>query len=341
MSAEHRWRPNGTLTLERDASHRMVILDGTALDHTLIGIAGRTGTALDDLIVEAKRKSARHFMDAVLSGIKGTVARNLISARVYERLGEQLCNLGLGRARVTSYRKRSSLEGVITDGYSGAGLTGDICGAFESVEGQSASAWFEVDGDGTVTCHIEAGGAGRPAPDMSAYVAAPALPGRNVYELCPVCKAPSSLGRQYRFDLDRGVIIDRKTDNRVVLMGAMALTSMFGELASKLDADIPRMVMDIEKDRVRDLILEKGSDRDTGEAGYLRYMRTLELKGMGTGRSADTSDGTLRARIDNPYYEPLVAGFLAGFYEATSGRESHVEWTEAARGYMDVTVTPA
>lgn len=341
LTSEHRWLPNGTLTLSRDATHRMIFIDNTALNYLLLGIASQTGMPLDDMIVEAKRKSSKHFMDAVLSGVKGVVARNIISPRVYEQLGKQLCNLGLGRAEVSSYKKRSYLEGTITEGYSGSGITGDICGAFESVEGLGGRSEFDVDVKDTVTCRIEASDVDRPLSDLSMYIPPPTLPGRNIYELCPVCKAPISIGRQYQFDLDRGVILDRKTGNRVVLMGVMTLTSMFGELARELGDQIPGMIMGIEKDRIRDLITKKGSDRDTSDAGYLRYIKTLELKGMGNGRSVSLDNGTIQARIENPYYEPLVAGFLAGFYEAATGKEASVEWTGGASGYTDVTVSPA
>ena len=121
----------------------------------------------------------------------------------------------------------------------------------------------------------------------------------------------------------------------------MTLTNLFGELTSELGGEVPRMMADTEKARVRDLIASKGKGLDTSEAGYLRYMKTLELKGMGNGSSVSVADGTVRARVDNPYYEPLIAGFLAGFYEATSGKEAAVEWTEGTSGYSEVTIQAA
>ena len=342
LTSEHRWLPNGTITLARDETHRMVFIDNDALNYTMASIGERLGVPLEAIIQEAKRKSGKHFMDAVLSGAKGVLARNLISTRVYDQLSKQVSMLGLGSAEVSSYKRHRYLDGVITDAYSGPAITGDICGAFESVEGCAASASFEIAGDGTLRCRIEAGASARPeSDDHSSYAPPPTMGGRNIYELCPVCKAPVTLGRQYTFEADRGIIVDSKTGHRVVLIGVMTLTNLFGELTSELGGEVPRMMADTEKARVRDLIASKGKGLDTSEAGYLRYMKTLELKGMGNGSSVSVADGTVRARVDNPYYEPLIAGFLAGFYEATSGKEAAVEWTEGTSGYSEVTIQAA
>jgi len=342
LTSEHKWAPNGTISLARDDTHRMVFIDNDALNHILDSISGKIGIPLEGIILEAKRKSGRHFMDAVLSGVKGIVARNLISTRVYDQLGNQVSMLGLGHAEVSDYVRHAHLEGVITDAYNGAAITGDICGAFESVEGCSADARFSSDESGTVRCSIEKAAVERSAyDDRFSYVPPAVLPGRNIYELCPVCKAPLALGAQYTFDVDRGIIVDRKSSHRVVLVGVMTLANLFGELEAELGGEIPAMIMGIEKSRVKGVISSKSKELDTSVAGYSRYMKTLELKGMGNGTTVASSDGRLEVRVQNPYYEPLVAGFLAGFYEATSGKEASVDWTRAAAGYTDVTISPA
>jgi hypothetical protein len=340
LTNEHKWAPNGTVSVTR-GSHRMVFIDSDALNHTMDSISARIGMPLEEIIIEAKRKSGKDFMDAVLSGVKGIVARNLISKKVYERLGNQISILGLGHAEVTSYKRGAHLEGFIQNAYSAPGITGDICGAFESVEGCAAGASFEVAGDGTVKCSIEATGIDRADTARFHYVPPPVLPGRNIYELCPVCKAPLALGKQYEFDAEGGVIVDRKTEHRVVLIGVMTLADLFGELTMELGDQIPAMIAAIEKERVKGIILDKGKKLDSSEDGYFKYMKTLELKGMGNGRSVALSDGKVDVRVDNPYYEPLVAGFLAGFYEAVTSSEASVEWTGASAGYTDVTVQRA
>jgi hypothetical protein len=342
LTGEHKWSPNGTISLARDETHRMVFIDNDALNHILDSIASRIGLPLDPIILEAKRKSGKHFMDAVLSGIKGVLARNLISTKVYEQLGKQVSMLGLGHAEVSGYRRHSFLDGVITDAYNGAAITGDICGAFESVEGRRAEATFSSADGATVRCHLEAATEERSRmDDRFSYVPPGAMPGRNIYELCPVCRAPLSLGTQYSFDMDRGIIVDSKTSHRVVLVGVMTLANLFGELEAELGAQIPAMIMDIEKDRVKEVIASKAKDLDTSEAGYLRYAKTLQLKGMGNGTLASVSGGRAELRVENPYFEPLVAGFLGGFYEATSGKAASVDWTQASSGYTDVTISPA
>ncbi len=339
LTSELKWSPNGTISLAREVGHRMVFIDNDALNHILDGIAGRIGIPLDRIIQEAKRKSGKDFMDAVLSGAKGVVARNLAGTRVYGRLSRQIGMLGLGRAEVTAYRRHAFLEGTVENAYNAAAITGDTCGAFESVELCCATARFESGDGGAVTLSVERAGAPPPGyADRFDYASPPILPGRNIYELCPVCKAPLALGEQYSFDAEKGVITDRKTGHRVVVVGVMTLTNLFGELERELGGEVPRMIAEIEKERVKAVILSKAADRDTTEAGYLRYMKTLELKGMGNGTSAALSDGKVDVCVDNPYYEPLVAGFLAGFYEATAGEAASFDWTDAGAGHTEITI---
>lgn len=342
LTSEHKWGSNGTISLANDPTHHMVIVDNDALNHVLDSISVRIGMPVDNIVAEAKRRSGKHFMDAVLRGIKGVVARNLISTKVYEQLSKQVSMLGLGHARVAGYRKHSFLEGVAEDVYNGPAMAGDVCGAFESVEKRVGEVEFGFDDDGTFHLVVNAVEGQRPEyVDRFHYQPPPVLPGRNVLELCPVCKAPLTIGLQYSFDMDRGIIREIKTGHRVVLIGVMTLNNLFNELEAELGEEIPRVIMNIERERVKNVILEKGKELDSSEAGYLRYMKTLQPKGMGNGTHVSTSDMRVTARVDNPYFEPLVAGFLAGFYEATGGVEAKVEWTDSQAGYVEVTLEPA
>jgi len=342
LVAEHAWGSNGTIILSRDPAHRMVIIDNVALTNILDSISGRIGIPLDNIIVEAKRKSGKHFMDALLSGVKGIVARNLISAKVYQQISKQVSILGLGHAELVSYKRHRFLEGMATDAYNAPALTGDICGAFESVERCQAAALFEHRENGDIRIQISRADRQRSEyEDRFAYQPPPALPGDNIFELCPVCKAPLELGRQYDFDMDRGLIHEVKTGHRVVLTGAMTLNNLFGELEKEIGEEIPHLIMTIEKERVKEVIARKEKTLDFSEEGYQRFMKTLRLRGMGNGRNVTMTGDHVEVRVDNPYYEPLVAGFLAGFYEVATGMPAVVEWTPANRGYTDVLLNPA
>lgn len=342
LTNEHSWGSNGTLYLRNDPTHRMVIIDMDALNHILDSIAECIGLPVDNIILEAKRRSGQHFMDAILSGIKGLVARNLISAKVYQQLAKQVSMLGYGHAEVVGYRRHSYLEGLVSDAYNAPAISGDIGGAFNSVERRFADIDYVQEEAGLLRITISASGeSGAEYSDRFTFNPPPALPGHNIFELCPVCRAPLELGKQYSFDMERGVIHELKTGHRVVLVGMMTLRNLFGELEAELGEEIPSLIMSIEKDRVREVILEKGKELDTSEEGYLRYTRTMELKGMGNGERAEFSGDTVVIRVDNPYYEPLVAGFLAGFYEATNGTESKVDWIDSKASYTEVTISPA
>lgn len=341
LTSEHRWGSNGTISLTNDPSHRMVIVDNEALNNVLDSVSERINMPLDSIIAEAKRRSGKHFMDAILSGIKGVVARNLISSKVYQQLSKQVSMLGLGSAEVVAYKRHSYLEGRVENAYNDPAITGDISGAFESVERVNASYDYSNDERGVLSIFLTRGDEVREEyADRFLYRPPPLMQGSNIFELCPACKAPIEIGKLYDFEMDRGLILEQKTGHRVILIGVATLNNLFGELENELGEEIPRMIMTIEKERVCGVIEAKGKELDTGEAGYLRYMKALQLRGMGNGTSVEISNGTVKARVDNPYYEPLVAGFLAGFYEATTGK-ANVRWTGAESGYTTVTIEAA
>jgi hypothetical protein len=47
LTSEHKWSPDGTISLVRDNTHRMVFIDNDALNHILDSISGRIGMPLD------------------------------------------------------------------------------------------------------------------------------------------------------------------------------------------------------------------------------------------------------------------------------------------------------
>ena len=341
LTSEHSWDSSGMLFLTRDPTHRMVILDNEALNHILDSIADRIGIPVEQIIVEAKRKSGKHFMNAVLSGIKGTFARNLASAKVYQQLAHQTAMLGLGTAQVVAYKRHSFLEGMITDAYNPAAIAGDICGAFESVEHRFGEVSYQTEGNSLRLSITASGSDAEEYLDRFSYEPPPVIDGRNIFELCPLCRGPKDLGRSYDFDIEAGLIHEKKTGHRTVLVGVMTLKSLFGELESELGEEIPRLIMGIEKERVRGVIAAKGRDLDSSEEGYLRFLKTTRLKGMGNGVSVGLTDGTVKARVDNPYFEPLIAGMLGGFFEAATGGDAEVEWTDGSTGFTEVTLRPA
>ncbi|MDD5748078.1 MAG: hypothetical protein PHP64_03350 [Actinomycetota bacterium] len=342
LTNDYTWGSNGTISLRKGSSHRMVMLDNDALNHIFRSIEETIGLPLETITLEAKRKSGKDYIDKILTGVKGTIVRNLASKKVYEQLSNQLRMLGYGRAEVLAYHRREFLEGAVENVYNGAALTGDVAGAFESVEKKSGDCHYSTDDNNVLHLRINITDEVRSEyRNRFLYEPGESLPGRNIFELCPVCHAPVELGRQYTFDPDSGTIKENKTGHRIILIGIMTLNNLFGELTSELGDEIPRIIMSIERDRVKDVIGAKPKELDTSEAGYLRYAKTLELKGMGNGTLAKVDGERVKVRIENPYYEPLLAGFISGFYEATTGKKSIASWTPVKDGFTEITVEAA
>ncbi len=341
LAREHKWLPNGTIVLAADPTYRMVMMDSAAFVSIFHHLSENIGLPIDDIIVEAKRRSGRNYIDTVLTGPKGMLVRKFASAKVYEKVGDQAAILGYGAAHVEEYRKHKSLTVTISNVYYGAPMAGDTCGAFESVERCDAGLEWQVS-DSTLSVHVTAGLPDREEfEERFRYSAPPTLPGNVIWTPCLSCGVPTEVGHIHRYEPEKGMITERKSGRRIVSMGMGTMNKIFNELEQELGEEVPRMIASLEKERARGVMLAKGKEMDTSEDGYLRFLDMLPVRGMGIAVSASWQGSTITVRIDNPHYESLNAALIAGFYEATTGKKSRVSWTKNTEGYTLIKVSPA
>ena len=75
--------------------------------------------------------------------------------------------------------------------------------------------------------------------------------------------------------------------------------------------------------------------------GYRAALDPLKARGMGNPVEAEMRDGTLTVVIDNPFSAALLAGRVAGIYQALEGVRPTASWDVHPEGYLVITVSPA
>jgi len=94
----HRWRDDGILE-SRMGGARGILVEREVFAGALEHIEGTLGMPIDHIIIDAKRRDAKLYVDDVVSGIPGIIAR----LRPFRRLGyiimiRQAAMFGLAKA---------------------------------------------------------------------------------------------------------------------------------------------------------------------------------------------------------------------------------------------------
>jgi hypothetical protein len=132
----HRWRDDGVLQ-SRMGGARGVFIERDVFAGTLERLEEKLGISLDKIIIDAKRRDAKIYVDDVLSGVLGKVTR----FPPFRRMGHlfmvrQAATIGLAKAELLKYSPGKKFAGRVPVIYHPALFVGDVTGAFESIEGK-------------------------------------------------------------------------------------------------------------------------------------------------------------------------------------------------------------
>ncbi|MDD5447817.1 MAG: hypothetical protein PHO53_01435, partial [Actinomycetota bacterium] len=148
----------------------------------------------------------------------------------------------------------------------------------------------------------------------------PRKPGNIEYERCPVCKTPKEMS-SYKWDLEKGTIIDPKISLRIAVFGPEGLDVVFEELENELGETIPETIIEAQRMRA-ETILGKCKE----EMGREEIHRLLGLHGLGNLVSLESEGPSTEARIANPALPLLLVGWAQALYEKASGKKPSTEF---------------
>lgn len=337
------WNDDGTIT-GRFAGHtRVVQIYAAEINHILSGIGERIGLDIGRLVVEGERKAAVEFtgeMTAIGHGLAGSVGRSrLFSRLVLTFVLRAVKNAGLGNGRITQYKRGERMTVEFSTPFNIPILVGEMLGAFEAFFRRPAEGDWEGDTHFAVV-HIKASpSAAHVEEERLKPVLTPTIPGKVELQRCPRCGMPLAVTALYNFDLDAGIATEVTTGRRIVTVIIDSLNAVFKELESELGPEIPRMIVDLESDYIKDIA--PGPEGPADEALLAKLLDDLKVKGMGNPVEISLSGDSLTVRIDNPFSEELLAGRVLGFYRALIADPAEVQWTSEHKGYVTVVVRPA
>jgi hypothetical protein len=319
VAAKHTWKDNGVIET-RPVALRGVWMERDLLQGVIDGIQESLGLPIDHLVIDAKRRDARLYVDNMLHGLAGKVIRHrLIRKAAYSYMIGQAASIGLARAKVLEYRAGEYLLGRAENVYQESVFAGDVCGCFESVERVRAKAFRNSVGD-TFILKIEAWPDG-PEEERLELERSPEADARVSFQRCGRCGLPREAA-DWRWEYDKGLVFDGSTGRRIVFIDTGGINAVFRELASELGEEIPRIIADKTRRFYEELF--PTAPVKTPD------LRLLEVRGYGVPEIISPSPEELAAglKVSNPFNPPMVAGAVAALCGC---RERPPEWeTEGA-----------
>jgi len=334
------WNDDGTITGRFVHTTRVVQIYSDEIDSILAGVSERIGLDISKIVVEGERKAGLDFTRKLMErsfGLAGAFARAPFASDLVLRFVIQASkNAGFGDCRIVRYKRNKFLQISVVDSFNPAILAGNMLGSFEAFARKPSNVRWERDGD-RVLITIEADGdEGRAAEERLKPRLPVVLPGDYKVEHCPGCRMPLDLSRRYSFDLSRGIATEVSSGRRIVTVIIDSLNAVFKELETELGVEIPRMLVDIESDYIKESVRMPPVLQEEQALGEL--LSDLRIKGMGNPTELSLSGDDLLVRIENPFCEELLAGRVYGFYRALLGDPAEVKWTPDTEGFMFVKV---
>ncbi len=160
ISKENRWQDNGAiLTFDSDkatARERSAFYEVDGLNELFQNIEASIGQSIFRIIVEARRKDILGFLEEMLSGIKGALARSIGGRIVYNNVATIGATFGLGHFEVRDIKRGEYFTVYCRNVYSVPLLVGDLAAAFNAVERLPAAVDLKEIKDGLL-CTISRG----------------------------------------------------------------------------------------------------------------------------------------------------------------------------------------
>jgi hypothetical protein len=153
-------------------------------------------------------------------------------------------------------------------------------------------------------------------------------------EACSTCGGPAVLAN-YKWHVDRGVILSNFTQRRMAILGPTVLDSVFEGLQYELGDIIPQTVVEAQRRFAKTGFYSLEEVRSESD-----IRREFALRGLGNLKEMKISSKGVRVRVDSAILHLMIVGLVQGLFEMAFDVESHVEWELSDEGNLTVEVTP-
>ncbi|MBU4193954.1 MAG: hypothetical protein KKE43_04410 [Actinobacteria bacterium] len=339
------WRADGTIvsTDRTKTRSQITFLEDGELEGLFSDLTGTIGISVEPFLVQAQKEVGKAISASLPLRHMKRVPHNRFFrpqwvARLLVRLvATDMAGLGDGRISVDSYRAGKSLVLRFKNPCLAPLLAGSAAGIYESVEEMpSSNIDYGIEGEDLV---IRLSHGEEKAESESRLYLEEAGPGDGPLgcDRCQVCLTPLPASRALQWDLGRGIINNRLTGQREVVVASQSVNAILWVLETELGGEIPRILYEHQKSYTR----ERLAGKETGdpERFWEDHLRGLAFRGLGYPTSFRHNGSSVSVGILNPYNQDLYAAKIAAALEAVTGTASSIEWKKRTHHDCEYEIT--
>ncbi|MBN2027356.1 MAG: hypothetical protein JW854_11415 [Actinobacteria bacterium] len=342
----HRWMNNGTIVNARVPRIRQVFMEADFLPELRERLSGGLGFPVNRIFYEAERNSVRITVEAFL---KAPFLQLAARIPVFRRAAVHYFNnlaweTGTASSKTVAYHSGKYGLARMHNPFDLDLMAAVVVGAFEALERKPFRSFWKKE-NSSYLLRVEAA---PDKPELSQRLEVEYAPLKDAdfhLRSCPRCGLPLELSHMEWIE-DEGIVLDRRRGMRMINLDGYTSRLVNRELIRELGDSVVPIIIEAKRDytlkMLEDIGMRLDSDEDRRRELLKDMLSLLPLYGWGLASELEYMPGsTLRVWVDNPFDEYLIAGRLAGFYEAAEGKRARVEWSEVEPATVSYLLTPA
>ncbi|RJP30388.1 MAG: hypothetical protein C4536_10170 [Actinobacteria bacterium] len=332
ISQDHAWEEHGRI-LSRDTSQRLVIVERKIINGILEKITAKLGREYEKTFIHAKAFDASQYVRSVMVGWRKVAAGYpLVRRPFYELLCDRARILGMADANVAHYQRGKEVIITCTQCYNKTFFAGDILGAVYAGEKREATIDID-DSDGEIIYTVTVLDNERfEAIEKYSFSWEVPLPGYISYKRCKKCGVPFSVSF-FSWDISRGLMVDTHNGEPVALIDVAGINAAYAEIKARSGNWVDDFLAVEIKDMVDGILPGLEWKRRRPEE-KIRDLFFLAYRGMGNPVFTEPTDDGIRARIENPFNYPIVAGIAASFL--ARDKPAAFDWERVMPGRLEL-----
>lgn len=338
------WTSDGTIQGRDVARTRLVFLEVGEVRTLFERVSEAIGLPVDPIVCRAEKEVGRRFAGELvprrLTFIpRVKAARPLFVARLFVHfLTDYMAALGMGRARLIDYRPGRLVKVELTDSHYLPLVVGDVTGISEYLDRCGMDASWEEPVAGPARLNIVKVSEEPPREERLALEQAECLPGKVTFKRCRRCGVPREVSDSLKFELERGVIRNAVTGGREVALPAQSFAAVFRELAADLGEEVIALLAGTEQEYMRESSAVRQFVGEVDDGDVLQVLEDFSWRGMGNPTRAEKTEHGLEVVVENAFNPGMVAGRVAGLYEAAADTRVKASWVEERVGRLKITL---
>ena len=324
------WRSNGTLIGTGRARFPVTLIESGEFENLFDGLSSTIGTSIDRFMIQAQKDMGKALYDRLpIRHLKLVPANRFTRPQWLAKLtisivSRNISIFGDGRVSLDHYQVGESAVIRLKNYCLVPMLVGSAMGVYEALEEMPDSeADFSIE-EGDLVIRLTHA-AEKPVSESRLHLET-VRPGTGPlsYRRCARCDAPLLAAQTFSWDLGEGIITNRETGARDVILSVPSVNAVFRELEKEIGEEMAELIFDTQR-KLTAQRLESVNVEDP-EVFWERYLTEMGLRGLGYPRLFEVKGDSISVEMQNAYNQDLYAARLAGALERITGQKSAIVW---------------